>query len=103
VGLFSRTPKQLKQLDMDIMAARMALSMGSALSPDHRARVVQTAPGEVAGAAAAAASAGHLQAAREMLEEAARKPPSDPVGAEHWPSVINEGLRALGIEPASSS
>ena len=98
MGLFSRTPKELKQLDMDIMAARVALSMGSALEPAHRAEVMQTAPREVAGAAAAAASAGHLDAAREMLEAAVAKPPSNPDGAEYWPTVIGEGLRAIGVE-----
>jgi len=100
MGLFSRTPKQLKQLDMEITAARVALSMSDVLGPGHRAQVAQTAPREVAGAAAAAASAGHLQAAREMLEAAAGRPPSDPAGAQHWPTVVGEALRAIGAEPA---
>jgi hypothetical protein len=96
MSIFRRTPKQLKQLDMDIVAARIVLSMGNALDPAHRAQIASAAPREVAGAAAAAASAGHGEAAREMLEAAADKPPSDPEGAQRWPEVVAAGLAALG-------
>ncbi len=94
MGLFSRTPSEIKQLEQEIIAAKVAVGMASKLDDDHRRKVIETAQNEVAQAARAARAGGHLDEARLALEKRAT-PPTDPVGAEVWPGVIEAGLKAL--------
>ena len=95
-------PKQLKNLDYEVTAARIALSMYDTLPSEGKERVVAVAPREIRDAAVAAARAGHADAARQFLVDARTKPPSSSV-SDQWAPAIDEALAALGdaVTPAN--
>lgn len=93
MGLFGK-PRTIKKLDMEIMAARVALSMIDKLPPDHQQRVLATAPQEIAQAAKAAAVAGQGEAARTLLAGARAKAPSSSA-ADRWPEMIDVAIAAI--------
>ena len=95
MGLFARTPGEIKQLEQEIVAAKIALGLASTLDEAHRLNVIDTAKTSVRDAATAAAAAGHDDAARSALEQRSVSP-ADSVGSEVWPAVIAGGLEALG-------
>jgi hypothetical protein len=94
MGLFKRTPTEIKQLEQEIITAKVALGLASKLDDAHQSRVIETATSSVRNAAKLAAAAGHADEARAALEKRAT-PPNDPVGSEAWPVVVAEGLAAL--------
>jgi hypothetical protein len=98
MALPGRTPKELRDLDAQITAARVALSMAWALPPQQRKRAFETAPREVLAAAKAAAAAGHAEAARQLLAEAMRNPPADGNLHDRWATAIGDATRSLDAQ-----
>jgi hypothetical protein len=92
MGLFG--PKEVKKLDREVSAARIALSMLDQLPPDHQEHVLGTAPKEIRQAARAAAVAGKSVPARELLTAARANPPNSSE-AVRWAAMIDEALAAL--------
>jgi hypothetical protein len=95
VGLFGGPPKELKQLDRQLTAARLSFGMFERLPPQNQQRLLDVAPREVGGAARAAARAGHGPEARRMLDAAAQDLPAGSV-VEQWRAVIAAGTAAVG-------
>lgn len=93
MGLFGK-PRKLKQLDHEVTAARIALSMFDRLPADKQQHVLVTAPREIRDAAMAAAGSGHAVAARDMLTEARAQAPKSSA-AERWPGIVDSALAAL--------
>lgn len=93
MALFGK-PRQVKKLDQEIAAARIALSMFDRLAPDHQQHLLATAPREIREAAATAAAAGESGLARKVLTDARARAPDSTV-ADRWPGIIDEALAAL--------
>lgn len=88
-------PKTIKNLRLEIMAARLACAAPPNAAPDHQARIAATAPREVAAAAKAAAKAGQADAARALLNEELDKPPEACPAGTTWVEIIQGGIGSL--------
>lgn len=77
-----------------ILASKIAVGLASGFDADRKAHTIRTARKEVTQAVAEARAAGYSDEARLALEKRA-DPPSDPVGGEVWPGVIEAGLKVL--------
>lgn len=95
MGLFGGKHKSLKQLDDQILAARMSLAMYDKL-PEENQSIARERVGEALRTASrAAADAGQGAQARQRLDEALKKPPvPEPVDLR-WADVIAEAKSAL--------
>lgn len=81
-------------MEQEIIAAKVALGLASKFDEARRRDTIQTAKTSLQEAAAAAAKAGHGQAARAAIEKRS-SPPTDPAGAAAWPDVVAAGLAQL--------
>ena len=92
MGLF--TPRPLKNLERELEAARIALSMLAQLPPGNQERVRATAPAEILGAARAAAQAGHSSAAVALLDREAARAFTGEAGTV-WASALSAARLAI--------
>lgn len=94
MGLFGGKPRQLKNLDGQLTAARLSFGMFSRLPAANQQILLERAPADVAEAVRAAVRAGHGADAGQMLAAADA---SVPAGAteEQWRSVVSAGRAAL--------
>jgi hypothetical protein len=88
-------PKTIKNLRLEIMAARIAFTASPKASPDYQARIAATAPREISAAAKAAATAGQSEAARTLLNEELGTPTEACPAGTSWAETIQAGLDAL--------
>ena len=93
MGLFGK-PKQLKNLDQQLTAARISFGLFEKLPPDRKQHLLDTAPSMIAKATADAVGAGHAASAKEMLDQASRQTPSGATETQ-WQTALASALVEL--------
>ncbi len=97
MGIFNRTPRELRNLDMELAASQTAFAVAPRLSVEHQQHVATVALHDVPDAARKAAAAGHGGAARDLVLQYADQHDGDGgASAGHtWQEVIDASLEAL--------
>ena len=93
MGLFGK-PKQLKNLDSNLAAAKMSFALFARLPEQNRQHFLDAGPREVSEAVAAAVRAGHADSARQLLDQAASQAPPGAT-EEQWQAFLADGLSQL--------
>jgi hypothetical protein len=93
VALFGK-PKQLKNLERQLTAARMSFAMFERLPAANQRQLLDSAPRIIANAVTDAIRAGHAAGAQEMLDDAARQVPKGAT-QEQWQTILMPGLGEL--------
>ena len=91
MGWFS--PREVKHLRKELDAASIAFQLSATLSEAHQRDIAQTASKDVPAAAAAAARAGHKDAALDLLR-AQDASSTDAAAGTTWGSVVTAAIRA---------
>ena len=97
VNLFSRTPRELRDLEKQIISARASFALASRLDPAQRDENEATAAQWIEDALATAIAAGHTEQARAMLERYELPPETaDNAAAGAWSDLVASARARLG-------
>jgi len=99
MALFSREPKQIRELKEELLAAKVAIGMLSKVDPARGRDFVEIANRSILDATSAAIESGDREAARQVLMEK-MSPPDDVAGSKAWSSIIESALEK--VDPGAS-
>lgn len=87
-------PRQLKKLEVSLLATQTIFGMYERLPPDKQRLVMKNDPASLAKDVRKAVVAGHSVGAREMVESTARKQPAG-VSPEQWANIMRHAFDEL--------
>ena len=94
MGLFSRTPRDIKAVQTELDGLRMMCKINPQMPEANQRHAAQVAPRDLAAVVARAAGAGHASEVTALLSDARNRPPAQ-LGGVDWDGILDAGFAEL--------